>query len=415
MSETSRSAGTGEGDAFREELLPILNRIRAALLEGFFEVGIADPGATSIGRALGLQKTLSWMIGKLATEPTPMARVRYMPGRQGIAAVVESMKEAGVSARRTTEVAAAFDAYEEHVKLHLGSRRLVEAVVGEAGGEMPQIPDLVRKRAYESACAVWGIHAKVQVGAEFFAPSRNAGKLNTVGFGGLVDLQRLRPGFPWVVARRHQTWKARTKAAPFAPLDPSLEDPTGAPLLTAFSHPEGLDVQVDEGDDGTQLVKLAVGEVGRAGRSTCLLGTKSLVEVSTMIPAEPMDMGMQLTLTTPVEEVVLELYVHRSIDVVKAPVPQLVSRLQTVPDAPGTTLSPRLPLPIEVTRMDLDKGFHGLFSHRSHGELVRRCMDWAGEEFGAEAWKLEDFSCYRMKLTHAPIPTVLQAAFQATW
>jgi hypothetical protein len=388
---------------FVEEATAILREVRASLASLVESVGANPNQPQELARRFGLDKTLTWKIARVICDDDTVASATHVPGRASLRNFVDVLEEQGAKSEATAPVLAAMDRLEEVIAKHSGDRGTFEVMLGTASAELARKSgESARKMAYQGSSGVWGVRARVHASLHFVAPNADdSDRVDLAVIAGLVDFRRLRPDVAWAVARRATTTDSGElrELERIDPMDPTL-GPADPPILKQFCSTPLPSLRQARGHDGVTRMELVEGPIGNTGAATCMLGWV-VRGIWDKYRAEADEYGEHIVrLSTPVELLYHDLYVHRSLDFAMKPEVLLYS------DLPG---GPRYPqdgaehgrLPVTEDVVDLGEGPPSA----SAADLphYRAMVELAVERLG---WTLNEFHGFRFKLKYPPIPTL---------
>lgn len=394
---------TPHGDpVFLSNAQVVVRGVRRALAELLGSVN-ADPAEPQeISRRFGLDKTLTWKTARVVREPDPSDAVAHIPRRPSLQLLVTALQRHGAPADKVSALWSAVDAFEDFVETHTDDRETLEIMVGSsrANAGMKRL-EAFRKSAFQANSAIWGVRAKFQVSMHAVSPAAGAGDqlvINTIA--GFHEFKRLRSDVPWAVATAVR-WGSTNDASKevVEPIDPEVR-PGDAPLLKQFcSAPLPRMRSVDLPEDRVRY-EMTEGPVGNTAAATVLMGWTRRGGVSKYesYAGERGEHGVFLT--TPVEAVVHDLLVHRSLEVAFSPTGSLYSELPGGPRyTTDGTAAGRIPFGESV--LDLGMGPPDLttpeFPH--YRELAEKLVARSG-------FPLDEYRGYRLRLAYPPIPTL---------
>ena len=406
---TSREMGPGtqNPDGFGASLEGSLVALQEALRQSLAAVNVAKPGPTAIGKRLGLDKTIAWKIGRITKARTPLEALQYVPGDQGTRIVLEAFSRAGCSKPLQRELSQAFDELGSNIATHAGDRATARAMARatlEPDTPAP-IDEGLRRDYFRAASQIWGAQAKVQLKVDFIAPSEIPGSLDSAGFEGFVELLRLRPDTTWRIARKRVIMETLPSHSTFEPLDPDCPQDV-APTLAKYCTRPLPELAVSDDAEGFRNFELQPGRVGKTGATTCLIATRCRSAIHTNDPEEENSVLAAAHLRTPSELLVLDLFVHKDIVLTAEPDPHFYGQLKMGPTFPETGKDQQLPMASRVEKLRGHAGSLSLLEFPSYSSAVADAVAMAAQSFDPKIWRLEDFQCYRLRLTYPPIPSV---------
>ncbi len=310
--------GAPDRAAFAETAAARLREAQAAMTDLLAGVGLSGARAIDFGRRLGLDKTLAWRIARFIEGTDPVEAARHLPGAAGVEIVIKAAAAQGAAAARIDAVREADQRLREFVGRHAGDRRSFEAMLS---GAVPDERILLEERRahYRAGSAIWGVRARVQVLMLALRPSpTDDGMLDLVQLGGLVELERLRPDVPWIVRRLRASARDDSKTLirmQREPLDAGGGDDSAAAssLVAEYCSQPLPSMRRFEGDNGWLYDEIAPGPVGRRSAVTCIMGEIYRAALPARRGPDNTVGRYTLTVRTPVECVLFDLLVHRSL------------------------------------------------------------------------------------------------------
>ena len=258
-----------------------------------------------------------------------------------------------------------------------------------------------RKSGYQAGAAVWGVHARMQLASQIVAPGTTAGMLDLAVVCGLSGFRRLRADVPWAVSSV-QAWDGESSfdgeyQSKIGPIDPAIRR-GDVPLLRGFCSQPLPEMRTIEHPAKTHRYMLAEGPVGKTAAATVFLGwmVRSVASIRQSFPDETGDHIVNLS--TPVEELVQDLFIHRDLQVAMNPTAHVYSQLPGGPQYPAGGKN-AAPLPVPTNVQDLGAGppdptMVEIPRYREMVEMAARRLGHA----------LDDFAAYRFRLRYPPIP-----------
>jgi len=221
---------------------------------------------------------------------------------------------------------------------------------------------------------------------------------------GLLALRRLRSNVPWAVASA-VAWDRPDGTA----VDPD-EAPLpldehglmgGVPVLPEFCSTPLPGVRTVRVPGGNSHFEITDGPVGETAAATVLLGWKWPIKVSQYCEKSPDELGEHgVHLSTPVEAVVFDLFVHRSLGFAMNPAAKVYSNLPGGPRYPmeGRSVG-LLPMPSEV----IDLGAGPPDTTIPEFPRYREVVEFSTGRMG---FALKEFHAFRYRLRYPPIPSL---------
>ncbi|MFN7020908.1 MAG: hypothetical protein ACK4WH_06225 [Phycisphaerales bacterium] len=364
----------------------------------------ADPDQPQeISRRFGLDKTLTWRIARVVRAKDPWEAVPHIPRRPSIGIFTRAMARHGAPPDLIASVHDALNQFERCVEVHSGDRETLEMMLGfQPRGTTAKRMEAFRKAGFQANSAIWGVRARLQIGVQVMAPSMaDPGSLSLSTVCGLVDFRRLRPDVPWTIAAPSRWDELQSEQGMVGPLPIDLSlSPHDPPLLADFcSSPLPKMKAVKESRDLTRYM-LTEGPVGNTAAASVIFGWRYPRSASKFqsYPGEEGEHGV--VLSTPVELLIQDLYIHRSLDFAFNPEGVVYSQLPGGPRYPehGRQAS-QLPVASEV--VDLGESPPDTTSPEMHrfGEMVEAACHASG-------YPLDEFRGYRLRIKYPPIPSI---------
>lgn len=379
----------------------VAQRVRTSLAEVLAVIGVDATKPQSMARQLGLDKSLAWKTSRIVSDADPFAAIPRLPGRSGQKILINSLRTAGAPADAIGAVQEAMDEFERLVETHAGDRETFEMMLSGLGKDgQSDLDEAHRKLSFQGNSAIWGVQARVQMVSQFVAPGEGS-KLSLSTVYGLIDFRRLRTSAAWGVA---SMWgyhdDGTTTKESHEPLDRTSLTEGGLPLLTSFSSQNLPPMRVSWSRNGLKRYEIVEGPVGMTGAMNIVSGWVSHNTVDRY--RTPVDkVGEHLVyLSTPVELLVHDLFVHKSLDFAMRPKAHLYSQLPGGPVYPmDGRESGQLPLPEAM--VDLGEGPPDLTTPEIGRYRAMADMGAKGVGFG-----MNDFHGFRLKIKYPPIPTL---------
>jgi hypothetical protein len=394
-------SGTPTTPAFAEDAKRVLKDLRSSLSALVESVGADASFPQEMSRRFGLDKSLTWKVARVIGGDDTLSAATHMPGRAGLLTFVDALEHAGAPHERAGSVRDAIDRFESFITTHSGDRSTLEIMLGGVSERLsPKRIEFFRKLAFQGNSAIWGVQAKTQVSLHFIAPNpTDPDKLDVGIVCGLIDFRRLRPDALWAVASRFHLIDDGTLDAfkKVVPIDPAL-GPRDTPLLRQFCSQPLAELREVPAGPGIRY-EFTEGPVGITAAATCILGWLDRGDVS-RYRSETDNYGEHIVnLNTPVETLVHDVYIHRSLGFAIPPEVHVYSQM------PGGPVYPRdgrkkgvMALPEET--IDLGSPPDCTIA------ALPRCTQMV--EFAARnlGWALSDFHGFRYRLKYPPLPAL---------
>lgn len=401
------STETEDADGFLAIIEGALLALQEAIRRGLLATSIPNPGPTAIGKALGLDKSIAWKVGRIAKADSPFDVLEHLPGQLGARIVIDAFAKAGCAKPLISELTHAFEDLDGAIRTHAGDRATARAMARAALAQdsSTQIDEGQRRDFYRSASQVWGAQAAVQIKTDFLAPGSTPGSIDVAGIEGLVDLLRLRPETAWRIARKRITLGPASQGAAFEALDPASST-SGTPLFSPYCTQPRPEITTIEDPDGFTNFELQPGRIGRTGKTTCMLATYCRSALHKKPEEEVLDILSAVHLRTPSELLVLDVFVHKSLQVNKLPQPELYAQIKMGPPFPATGKDHTLPPGGQVETLRNQPGSISLLEFPPYASAVADAIHLAAQVYDPGVWRFEDFQGYRLRISYPPVPTL---------
>lgn len=356
-----------------------------------------------ISRRFDLDKTLTWRISRVVRAEDAWEAVQHIPRRPSVRLLVKAMEKHGAPATTIDALWKAFDEFERFVEVHSGDRDTLEIMSSSASKRTAEKRlEAFRKSGFQANSAIWGVSAKLQLASHLMVPGTEPGKLSMATICGLVDFRRLRANTPWAVATM-RGWDGLglndiDYVGRARPLVPETARTHGL-LLTDFCSNPLPEIDIIEVSKATHRYMIKPGPVGNTAAASVLLGWifDDAATDTESFPGEPGD--HLVLLSTPVEELVHDYFVHKSLDFAKTLTTRLYSQLPGGPMYPSVDDAGQiLPMNSEVSDLGHTPPDTTLIEIPRYSDMVAL----AAERLG---YRLDDFHAFRHRISYPPIPT----------
>lgn len=377
-----------------------LRQLRDAVGEAIAAVDGKDLNSLALSRKLDIDKSLSWRLVRFAQDPDLFGGGAHLPGDAGLRIFARAVAaDAGPAA--AAALLTGIEALDRIVREHAGSRTAFRALLANCGDRAAADDRAAefRKAAFQANAAIWGIAANARVMLAFLTPGADDGTDVTL-VGGFLGLRRNRRELSWPVARRRVLGhEGRTRESIAVPLDPAL--PMDAPPILAEYSTVGADRLLPISTEHGYWYELPEGDIGSSGAIDCMFGERirgagPVRRSGTAQPAEVL-----LRLDVPVEHVLMDVFVDRSLQLDAPPSADLYGLLG---GGSGENAVDR-----ERQRMALAERPEEIGNEPKHWstpvfprhwELVHDCMRWLDR-------RPSSFRAFRLQVRWPAIPTAL--------
>jgi len=388
---------------FETHVKMTVHNLRGAIAELINSVG-ADPGQPQeMARTFSLKMNLIWKISKIVCESDPFSSISFIPGKQGLNIFLGALSKAGAPNKAVAAVRTAMNDFDHMVQIHAGDRTTLEMMLGNVtrDGEQ-QRNESHRKLSYLGNSATCGVQAKVQVTTNIIAPSKVEDKVDLAWLSGLVDFRRLRYNIPWAVAmaKKFETNGSALDVGTIEPIDPAYCEPDIAPLLGEFCSKPMPEVKSVPVSSDMLRFEIKEGPVGNTAATTCIVGLLGKAFI-TRYRYGTNTLGEHIArLSTPVEIMIHDLFVHEELDYAFSPNISLYSTLPSAPPYPTAGRDQGL-LPVQEKVIDLGQGLSGVMTPEmpEYKQMVQSVYTRLG-------WKASKFHCFRFKMRYPHIPSL---------
>ena len=394
---------TLESQPFEEHLKSVAQQLRGAIL-GLLEGVGGDTGTPrALAQRLKLDKSLAWKIRKLVGESDPAAAVSHVPGPTGLQIFLRAAGVAGAPQKSIEAVNDAVASFDQMVSVHSGDRSTLNIMLGHLAmdGQQQRL-EAHRKYLFRGSSAVWGVHAKVHLMADFVAPAASGSELiDLANIRSFIDFRRLRPEVRWTMggAAKCEDGGALVGMPVVESIDPRFEGPDAVPFLADFCSSPLPKLSLVH-DRERVLYELVEGAVGNTGAVTCATGWLCREFATRYRSADDTHGAHFIRLDTPAELLIQDLFVHRDLAFAMAPEVELYSVLS---DASITPVMARtgtqIPFCESVTELGWGSAMVATPDVPRYVQLVEAVFDRAG-------WTDTDFCAFRFKMRYPPISTV---------
>lgn len=394
-----------EGKPFLEQGKAAVHGLRRALAVMLESVGADPDEPQEISRKFDLDKTLTWRIGRVVREEDAWEAIQHIPRRPSFGLLIKAMERSGAPAPLLESVWSALDEFERFVEIHSGDRETLEIMSSTAAKRTTEKRlESFRKAGFQASSAIWGVRAKLQLGAQFLAPGTIPGRLSITTVCGFQDFRRLRANTPWTIGTM-RGWNGdqfddTDYCESTTPLMSSSTSRELGLLLPEFCTSPTPQIEIEELTPSTHRYILKAGEVGNTASADIFLGW-AFHNSAMLTESFKGETGDHLVmLSTPVEDLVHDLYIHKDLAFAMNLRSVVYSQLpggQNYPHAKER--SQTLPVGAEIS--DLGNGTMNttlveLPRYREMIELATKSLNCVPE----------DFHAFRYRLCYPPIPAV---------
>ena len=388
-----------------EHIRRVLNDVRAAFADLLHSAGV-DPAKTrATARQLELSRGLIWRVSTVIISADMAVGAQKIPTAGSIETLCRACGMRGASTENIDRTRAAVREFEDTVKLFSSDRKSLAMILSSMASEnITDQQEPARKLAYQANSTIWGTQARVQLQSSFIAPSGNdeSGTVDFASVAGLIDIRRLRSvSWPVYVAAVRAD-KGQSLAFTYEPIDRASSGPEGPPLLIEYCSSPLPEIRALPLEAGT-LYSLAEGPIGNAGIATVTFGIISRRGQTRYRSENDEVVNFGTYMHTPVERIVMDLFVHRDLGFPLPPDVMLIDRM-VHPHQEGISIeeAERKRMPISVCPRELSPGLTSSVTPQI--PWYPRLLNDVYERGG---WSPDDFRGYRLEMAYPPNPTVL--------
>jgi len=397
------------GDSI-ESIRRAVHQARAALVAVLEAAGVDATKTRESARLLNLNRGIVWRLSRAVGAEDDVTAAMHLPGQVGLERFLEACRGRGVSDVLLSTAREAVLTFHDVADQHSGDKRTLEILLANAGVQTTSA-DLegARRAMFEGGCAVWGVRAEVRLRAMFLTPNAaDPTMLDQADVAGCVGLRRLRP-VPWPMSYKAVYTDQGASDAPVEePIEMAGENGGAAsslPLLREFCVPRDLSVVAVRTQRATRHELQVMPEGGKEA-TTCVFGAVHRKIYSARSTPECRLAGALVVMDTPVERVIFDTFVHKSLDMPMAPQVLLVDRL-TRPHGYNLDEIESEALPIEAAQRRLGPGAAGAVT--PYIPWYPRMLE---RVFARLGYKSDEFISHRMEMVYPPIPTALVGQFE---
>jgi hypothetical protein len=394
------------GDSI-ETIRRAVHEARAALAAVLEAASVDATKTRETARQLNVNRGMVWRVSRVVGAQDDVTAATHLPGSVGLERLLEACRLRGVEPEVLGSARAAVRRFHDVVQSHSGDRRTLEILLANAGAQSTSANlENARRAMFDGGCAVWGVRAEVRLRSMFLAPNPADPTLldqaDVAGYGGL---RRLRP-VPWPMSYKAVYQDDGTSdAPPEEPIDLAGAYDSSLPLLREFCNPSDLSIKAVVTQRATRH-ELPILAGGGSEATTCVFGTIHKRIYPARRTPECRIGGALVVMDTPVERVMFDTFVHKSLEVAQPPQVILVDRL-TRPHGYNDDEILSEALPIDAAIRKLGPGAAGAVT--PHLPWYSRMVERVCARMG---FKSDEFVAYRMEMVYPPIPTALIARFE---
>jgi hypothetical protein len=405
---TTGIAIQGNPTSFEEDASAVLHGVRGALTELLAAVGANPANPQDVARQLKLDRNLAWKVSKIVQNPDPFATFQHLPGSSGIEILLGALKTGGADEAMIEAARSAVGAVDRLIEVHTGDKATLELMLTSMSREGRQArEEQHRKLLYRGASYLWGVQAKVLLKAGFIAPNPDKPELfDWAAVSGLVGFRRLRADVSWVIGTRrysktdgtiesHQVLRA---------IDPVHDGLDQVPLMGEFCSKPLPQLRSVLAPDGNLNYEVVQGPVGNTAAINCVVGTFARQIGSLRRDDGGLSQEHLAAIDTPVEGLLFDIFLHRSIELAGSPEPTLHSRLHG--PLGKDKRSGDLHMPEDVQGLGDGPPVVATSDFSEYSGVIRSV-------FERLEWDASEFRGYRLQMKYPPLATTVAIRYRA--
>lgn len=386
--------------SFDSDVRSAVQTLRRAISECLSATGTDASVPLQVSRDLAIDKSLAWKVCRIVTESDPALVSSRLPGKPGVKILGKALRRAGVDEAAVERLESAIAQFRDVQERHAGDREMFAAMLtGSAASRSSE--EANRRQSFLGNSATWGVRAQVQVSVQCIAPSKTPGMVDQASAAGFIGFQRLRNEIPWSMANitLHDDQGRPLPATQFGPLDPSGLTADGVPLLPGFCSKPLPQMELTRSIGGRVRLQLGGGAVGRSGAMNIFTGGVMKGVLSKHRTPEDRYGSHNSLLSTPVELLIHDLFVHRSLGFAMNPKSVIYNQLPSGPIYPVDGLDAgvmRIGVEVEELGSPPDLTTPEFGGYPRLVEMMAKALGCA----------VDDLVGYRVRLKFPPIPAL---------
>jgi len=395
----------GDENLSPEDVTRMLHSIRAAFADLLHSVGADLSRSRETARQLELSRGLIWRVSTIVASDDMAVVAQKMPTRESVERLCRACGAQGASTESIENTRAAVREFEDTVKRFSGDRKSLAMILSSAASkDITDQQEPARKLAYQANSTIWGTQARVQLQSSFIAPSSNneIGTVDYASVSALIGIRRLRSvSWPVYVASVRGD-EGQSLAFTYEPIDRANAMPEGPPLLMEYCSSPLPEIRALPLESGT-VYSLAEGPIGNPGIATVAFGIISRGGQTRYRSENDEVLNFGTYMHTPVERIVMDLFVHRDLGLPLPPDVMLIDRM-VHPHQEGISVeeAERKRMLISVDPRELSPGL---------ASSVTPQIPWyprlLNDVYERGGWTPDDFRGYRLEMNYPPNPTAL--------
>jgi hypothetical protein len=382
-----------------DDLYAAVYELRGSLTVLLSRVGNEAHRPQELSRSLGLDKNLARKISRIVQSTDAGEVVQHLPGNTGFNMLLSAVERLGATSDELSRARAAMRAMEGMVERHVGDKPTLELILDNLPTTSRDRLLVSRKLSFRGDSGIWGVQARTRLNTAIIAPTASQPDMITsAAIGGWVDFRRLRSEARWAMFRRRGYGAARVTRD--MPIDPN-ESPESAMLLRQFCSPKMPPIHKVIDPNGDIVFELGASPVGNTGAFNCFSAWYQDAIGSRYADEENSIGEFGAVISAPVENLVFDLIVHRSLNYATNTSVKVFGSL-----APHKHLTDRDVLPLDVRPMSL-----GSYPPVVDTPLVPKYGEVVDTVMKACNWSRKDFTGVRYVVEYPPYPSTVVISF----
>jgi hypothetical protein len=332
MSQALTFTDHSNGISFEAEARAAIQRVRLSLAEVLDELRADPRRPQAMADRLGIGTTLVWRAAQIVVEDDALTAIQHLPGTAARKTLLQAFERAGARPQAIKAVHDAMENFDRMVEVHAGDRDTFDRMLlGLPGERQAERDETQRRLAFLGNSAIWGVEVKTRLSTQVLTPG--AGEmLDLTAVSGLSRFRWLRANVPWpVFARRYVGDDGAEQTGPrMEPLEPAAEG--GPPLWREFCTGRLPEIRRTVDGQGAVRFETNGGTVGNTGQFSWFNAWTDRGACSRWRDPRNAFVEHNVWSSTPVEMLVFDLFIHRSITLATKPAIQILSQL---PGGPG--------------------------------------------------------------------------------
>lgn len=396
-------SGGAPAPVFEVEITAALGDIRRSLAATLGDLGATPDTGTALARRLKLNRTLSWRLARIVSEPEPFQAIQLLPGRAAFDGLLKNLRSAGASSDNLARMRQSLDAFDTVVERHCGDRDTLDMMLSHRTGAFtPERAESLRRLSFRGNSGVWGVQVRVQTATHIIAPGSRPGLLDAATVNSLVDFRRLRPEVTWTIGHASSVFDDGTlrPGDTTRAIDDEASRVIGVPLLADFCSKPLPPVRVVPTTGAGNRFELVEGPVGMAAALTTATGWIDRNAVPRYRQEKDERGELYMSWSTPSELAILDVLFHRSLDETRNCDVCVYSKLPGGPDYPRSGLDAGK-LPFHERLIELGEGPPNLIVAElpQYPKMVEHVLSRVG-------WDAKDFRAVRLRVRYPSIPAI---------